>query len=86
MRIFNTWSGDPSKVALLEASLKVIEQEDLINNMMRVGDYLQKGLHDAQVMMIVWLGLFSFLPSSYPFMVHSLASRSGLRVHDPRKH
>ncbi|XP_041362444.1 4-aminobutyrate aminotransferase, mitochondrial-like isoform X2 [Gigantopelta aegis] len=49
MRIFNTWSGDPSKVALLEASLNVINEEDLINNMMRVGDYLQKGLHDMQV-------------------------------------
>ena len=43
-RIFNTWMGDPGKIALLEAVLKVIKQDKLLDNVNKVGDKLKKGL------------------------------------------
>ena len=48
-RIFNTWMGDPSKVILLEAMLKVIRDEDLLTNVTRVGKKLVQGMTDLQV-------------------------------------
>lgn len=43
-RIFNTWMGDPSKVLLLEASLNVIKQNSLLDNVNAVGVKLKKEL------------------------------------------
>ena len=48
-RIFNTWVGDPSKLALLEAVLDVIKTDRLLDNAKDVGDYLLNGLLDLQV-------------------------------------
>jgi len=45
-RIFNTWMGEPSKLILLEAVLDTIQRENLLSRVNRVGDALQKGLHD----------------------------------------
>ncbi|XP_045213586.2 4-aminobutyrate aminotransferase, mitochondrial-like [Mercenaria mercenaria] len=43
-RIFNTWVGDPSKIALLEEVVKVIKEENLLHSMKVTGDYLLSGL------------------------------------------
>ncbi|RZC39908.1 4-aminobutyrate aminotransferase, mitochondrial-like, partial [Asbolus verrucosus] len=43
-RVFNTWMGDPGKIFLLEASLKVIKQNNLLENVNKVGHKLKKGL------------------------------------------
>jgi 4-aminobutyrate aminotransferase-like enzyme len=37
LRIFNTWIGDPSKVILLEAVVKVIKQQNLLSQVNEVG-------------------------------------------------
>ncbi|XP_076072615.1 4-aminobutyrate aminotransferase, mitochondrial-like [Mytilus galloprovincialis] len=39
-RIFNTWVGDPSKVVLLEAVIKVIKRDNLLNRVTEIGNYL----------------------------------------------
>ncbi|XP_001607115.2 4-aminobutyrate aminotransferase, mitochondrial [Nasonia vitripennis] len=38
-RVFNTWMGDPSKLILLEAIVDVIEKENLLDRVTRVGNY-----------------------------------------------
>lgn len=47
-RIFNTWMGDPSKVILLEEMLRVIRDEELLENVARVGKQLVQGMTDLQ--------------------------------------
>ncbi|KAK7112737.1 4-aminobutyrate aminotransferase, mitochondrial-like isoform X2 [Littorina saxatilis] len=47
-RIFNTWVGDPSKMALLEAVLEVIKKDGLVDNSKVIGDYMLNGLLDIQ--------------------------------------
>lgn len=47
-RIFNTWLGDPGKLIFLEEVINVIKAEQLISNIANTGDYLLKGLTDAQ--------------------------------------
>ncbi|XP_072747564.1 4-aminobutyrate aminotransferase, mitochondrial-like [Anoplolepis gracilipes] len=47
-RVFNTWMGDPSKLILLEAILKVIKKDNLLDRVVRVGDYMLKNLIDIQ--------------------------------------
>lgn len=49
LRIFNTWIGDPSKVILLEAVVKVIKQQNLLSRVNEVGKHLWSGLHDLEV-------------------------------------
>lgn len=48
LRIFNTWIGDPSKVILLEAVVKVIKQQNLLSRVNEVGKHLWSGLHDLE--------------------------------------
>lgn len=43
-RIFNTWCGDPGKVLLLEAILKVVKRDNLLDNVNKAGAVLKKGL------------------------------------------
>lgn len=47
-RIFNTWVGDPSKVVLLEAVIKVIKQQNLMEQVNKTGEHLWNGLEDLQ--------------------------------------
>ncbi|KAK7493332.1 hypothetical protein BaRGS_00015458 [Batillaria attramentaria] len=47
-RIFNTWVGDPSKLALLEAVLGVIKKDRLVDNARDVGEYMLNGLVKLQ--------------------------------------
>ncbi|ESP04015.1 hypothetical protein LOTGIDRAFT_156617 [Lottia gigantea] len=47
-RIFTTWTGDPSKLSMLDAVVDVIQEEDLVNNTARVGRYLMSGLYEMQ--------------------------------------
>lgn len=47
-RVFNTWMGDPGKLLLLEAILKVVKRDNLLENVNRVGKKLKQGLLDAQ--------------------------------------
>lgn len=47
-RVFNTWCGDPGKVLMLEAILKVIKRDNLIDNVNKTGAVLHKGLMDLQ--------------------------------------
>ncbi|CAG2204744.1 ABAT [Mytilus edulis] len=47
-RIFNTWVGDPSKVVLLEAVVKVIKEQNLLARVNDTGKYLFGGLKGLQ--------------------------------------
>lgn len=47
-RIFNTWLGDPSKLVFLEAVVKTIKEENLIQKIAKTGDYMLKGLEALQ--------------------------------------
>ena len=48
-RIFNTWLGDPSKVIFLEEFIRVIERENLLDNVQSVGKQLVQGMTELQV-------------------------------------
>jgi 4-aminobutyrate aminotransferase/(S)-3-amino-2-methylpropionate transaminase len=48
-RVFNTWIGDPSKVILLEAVVKVIKEQNLLRNVNETGQIFFGGLYDLQV-------------------------------------
>ena len=50
-RIFNTWVGDPSKVVLLEAVIKVIKQQNLMEQVNKTGEHLWNGLEELQVLL-----------------------------------
>lgn len=43
-RVFNTWCGDPGKVLMLEAILKVVKRDNLLENVKKSGAVLKKGL------------------------------------------
>jgi len=43
-RIFNTWMGDPTKIVQLEAVVKAIKKDNLLQGMSIVGNYVQKGI------------------------------------------
>jgi len=45
-RIFNTWMGEPAKMLVLDAILKTVKQENLIENTKKTGDILLNGLND----------------------------------------
>jgi len=47
-RIFNTWVGDPSKLLLLDAVLKTIKKDNLLENTLEAGEVLMQGLRDLQ--------------------------------------
>lgn len=47
-RVFNTWMGDPGKLILLEQILKVVKQENLLENVRKTGDRLKAGLFDVE--------------------------------------
>lgn len=47
-RVFNTWCGDPGKVILLEAILKVIKRDNLLENVRKSGAVLKQGLLDLE--------------------------------------
>jgi 4-aminobutyrate aminotransferase-like enzyme len=47
-RYFNTFGGNPVSVAVGQAVLDVMDQEDLIANAFRVGEILNQGIKDVQ--------------------------------------
>jgi 4-aminobutyrate aminotransferase/(S)-3-amino-2-methylpropionate transaminase len=47
-RIFNTWMGDPVRLVLLEEVIKVINEQDLLQNTRTTGQILLDGLKDLQ--------------------------------------
>jgi 4-aminobutyrate aminotransferase / (S)-3-amino-2-methylpropionate transaminase len=47
-RVFNTWMGDPGKLLMLEEILKTINREGLLQNVVKTGDKLKKGLFAAE--------------------------------------
>ncbi|XP_022170500.1 4-aminobutyrate aminotransferase, mitochondrial [Myzus persicae] len=47
-RVFNTWMGDPTKIVLLDAVLKVIKRENLLSVVEKSGDVLMSGLRDLE--------------------------------------
>ena len=47
-RVFNTWMGDPGKLLLLEAILKVIERDQLLDVVNKTGKVLKDGLMTFQ--------------------------------------
>ncbi|KAK9882647.1 hypothetical protein WA026_022515 [Henosepilachna vigintioctopunctata] len=47
-RVFNTWMGDPGKIFLLKAVIKVINQNNLLNNVQITGAKLKSGLHKLE--------------------------------------
>ncbi|KRY36641.1 4-aminobutyrate aminotransferase, mitochondrial [Trichinella spiralis] len=56
-RIFNTWLGDPSKLALLDVTLRVIRRDNLLQNTQIAGRTLLAGLQA--------------LEEKFPALVHS---------------
>jgi len=48
-RIYNTWMGDPIRLHLLEQTVKVVEQENLIEQAAETGEYLLDNLKDLAV-------------------------------------
>ena len=48
-RIFNTWMGDPAKIVLLEATVKTIVEEGLLENVKDLGSYLVDNIAHLQV-------------------------------------
>ncbi|XP_063918173.1 4-aminobutyrate aminotransferase, mitochondrial-like [Zophobas morio] len=47
-RVFNTWMGDPGKVIILEAIIKVMREQDLLDNVLKVGARLKCGLVELE--------------------------------------
>ena len=47
-RIFNTWCGDPGKVILLDAVLKTIQKDNLLQLTTEAGKALQDGLKSLE--------------------------------------
>ncbi|XP_078690933.1 4-aminobutyrate aminotransferase, mitochondrial-like [Branchiostoma floridae x Branchiostoma belcheri] len=47
-RIFNTWLGEPSKLALCEAVVKTVQEENLLENVRQAGAVLLDGLKHLQ--------------------------------------
>ncbi len=45
-RVFNTWMGEPAKLLVLDAILKTVKQENLLENTRKAGDVLLNGLKD----------------------------------------
>lgn len=45
-RIFNTWVGDPTKLLLIEEVIKVINAENLLENVRETGKYLLDGMKE----------------------------------------
>ncbi|CAF0726001.1 unnamed protein product [Adineta steineri] len=45
-RIFNTWMGEPAKMLVLDAILKTVKQENLVENTRKTGEVLLNGLKD----------------------------------------
>ena len=66
-RIINTWMGDPAKVILLDATLKVIREQNLLENAKVVGKQLLDGLvslevgtGDINVLLKVGVGIYHY--------------------------
>uniref|UniRef100_A0A8C4QMT2 4-aminobutyrate--2-oxoglutarate transaminase n=1 Tax=Eptatretus burgeri TaxID=7764 RepID=A0A8C4QMT2_EPTBU len=70
-RIFNTWMGDPPKVLLLHAVLRVIREKHLLDGTRRAGVVLLKGLTQLQVCCWVAVG-----NSQFVFAQHSSSQSS----------
>ncbi|XP_038065918.1 4-aminobutyrate aminotransferase, mitochondrial-like [Patiria miniata] len=47
-RIFNTWMGDPPKLLMLGAIIKVIQEMDLVGQARESGQYMMDGIKDLQ--------------------------------------
>lgn len=47
-QIFNTWLGDPGKIFLLEAVLKVIKRDNLLDKVTKTGAKLKSGISDLE--------------------------------------
>lgn len=48
LRIFNTWLGDPGKLVILQGVMEVIRQNDLLKQVNKTGQVLEKGLNDLE--------------------------------------
>jgi len=46
--VFNTWVGDPGRLVILDAILKTVEEENLIENVNEVGDYVKQELRKLE--------------------------------------
>jgi len=53
-RIFNTWMGDPARLAMAEVVVKEIKENNLVKNAKDVGDVLLGGLKDLQVRIVLY--------------------------------
>ncbi|XP_054716143.1 4-aminobutyrate aminotransferase, mitochondrial-like [Uloborus diversus] len=47
-RVFNTWLGDPSKMVLLQAVIKVVKEQNLLKNMETTGNHLLKEMKNIE--------------------------------------
>ncbi|CAH1170438.1 unnamed protein product [Phaedon cochleariae] len=60
-RVYNTWLGDPGKLLLLESFLKVLKQQNLLDQVNRSGAILKSGLLE--------------LEKDFPFLLNSVRGR-----------
>lgn len=60
-RVFNTWMGDPTKIVLLDAILKVIKRDNLLSVVEQSGEVLMSGIRD--------------LEADYPALINSTRGR-----------
>ncbi|KAJ3642730.1 hypothetical protein Zmor_025488 [Zophobas morio] len=47
-RVFNTWMGDPGKVIMLETIIRVMREQDLLDNVQEAGARLKCGLFELE--------------------------------------
>ncbi|KAJ8959961.1 hypothetical protein NQ318_009394 [Aromia moschata] len=47
-RIFNTWLGDPGKIFLLEAFIKVLREQNLLEQVNKTGERLKSGIFQLE--------------------------------------
>ncbi|OWA53240.1 4-aminobutyrate aminotransferase, mitochondrial [Hypsibius exemplaris] len=67
-RIFNTWLGDPTKIMLLEETVKVIKRDNLLEVVKDSADALEEGLLDIQ--------------NSFPKLISNSRGRGTFRAFD----
>ena len=76
-RIFNTWVGDPGKVVLLDAVLKTVKKDNLLDNTLKAGECVWSAVCLQSYQLFVYIsgevlmtGMKN-LEKKYPGLVHS---------------
>lgn len=74
-RIFNTWMGEPNKLAMLESVMETIEKDKLLEVVKQSGDKLLTGLTDLQVL----CDFLKYYNGSFYFFFFALFNRTNIQ-------